>query len=131
VRVPEIYEIYAADWPRFDFTEAGVAQTEESVDDYSLFVNMNNRHLRRLLTTTDYQAAGIARIKSSYLVQADSPGIGDNITVPAVQKEHDQKATVITTAAPSQTVRNGNSGPPHPTLRATLSQAAIMFGRLV
>jgi hypothetical protein len=29
---------------------------------------MDNRHLRRLLTTTDYQT-GDARIKSSYLVQ--------------------------------------------------------------
>ncbi len=57
VRVPEIYEIYAADWQRFDFTDASVAQAEESLDDYSLFVNMDNRHLRRLLTTTDYQAA--------------------------------------------------------------------------
>jgi hypothetical protein len=33
---------------------------------------MDNRHLRRLLTTTDYQAAGIARIKSSYLVEVAS-----------------------------------------------------------
>jgi hypothetical protein len=38
VRVPEIYEICAPDWQRFDFTDASVAQAEESLDDYSLFV---------------------------------------------------------------------------------------------
>src|SRR5450631_2382128 len=63
VRVPEIYEIYAPDWQRFDFTDASVAQAEESLDDYSLFVNMDNRHLRRLLTTTDYQAAGAHQVQ--------------------------------------------------------------------
>jgi hypothetical protein len=40
VRVPEIYEIYAADWARFAFSDASVAQAEESVDDYRLFVNI-------------------------------------------------------------------------------------------
>jgi hypothetical protein len=112
VRVPEIYEIYAADWPRFAFTEASVAQAEESVDDYSLFVNMDNRHLRRLLTTTDYQAAGIARIKSSYLVQvafytfllhegrARNAGIDDGLLEGYQQRELDRVAqTVVTSIA--------------------------------
>jgi hypothetical protein len=112
VRVPEIYEIYAVDWPRFDFTEASVAQAEESVDDYSLFVNMDNRHLRRLLTTTDYQAAGIARIKSSYLVQvafytfllhegrARNAGIDDGLLEGYQQRELDRVAqTVVTSIA--------------------------------
>jgi hypothetical protein len=112
VRVPEIYEIYAADWPRFAFTDASVAQAEESVDDYSLFVNMDNRHLRRLLTTTDYQAAGIARIKSSYLVQvafytfllhegrASNVGIDDGLLEGYQQRELDRVAqTVVTSIA--------------------------------
>jgi hypothetical protein len=112
VRVPEIYEIYAADWARFAFTEASVAQAEESVDDYSLFVNMDNRHLRRLLTTTDYQAAGIARIKSSYLVQvafytfllhegrASNAGIDDGLLEGYQQRELDRVAqTVVTSIA--------------------------------
>jgi hypothetical protein len=63
--------------------------------------------------------------------RAESPGLGDKITVPAVGKEYDEKATILTTAALSQTVRNGNSGPPHPALRATPSQAAMTFGRSV
>jgi hypothetical protein len=112
VRVPEIYEIYAADWVRFAFTDASVAQAEESVDDYSLFVNMDNRHLRRLLTTTDYQAAGIARIKSSYLVQvafytfllhegrASNAGIDDGLLEGYQQRELDRVAqTVVTSIA--------------------------------
>jgi hypothetical protein len=69
VRVPEIYEVHAAEWPKFAFDETSVARAEESRDDYSIFVNMDNRHLHRLLTTTDYQSAGIARMKSSFLVQ--------------------------------------------------------------
>jgi hypothetical protein len=112
VRVPEIYEIYAADWARFGFSEASVAQAEESVDDYSLFVNMDNRHLRRLLTTTDYQAAGIARVKSSYLVQvafytfllhegrAANAGIDDGLLEGYQQRELDRVAqTVVTSIA--------------------------------
>jgi hypothetical protein len=112
VRVPEIYEIYAVDWQRFDFTDASVAQAEESLDDYSLFVNMDNRHLRRLLTTTDYQAAGIARIKSSYLVQvafytfllhegrAGNAGIDDGLLEGYQQRELDRVAqTVVTSIA--------------------------------
>jgi hypothetical protein len=112
VRVPEIYEIYASDWARFDFTDASVAQADESIDDYSLFVNMDNRHLRRLLTTTDYQAAGIARIKSSYLVQVAfytfllhegrtaNTGIDDGLLEGYQQRELDRVAqTVVTSIA--------------------------------
>jgi hypothetical protein len=112
VRVPEIYEIYAPDWQRFDFTDTSVAQAEESLDDYSLFVNMDNRHLRRLLTTTDYQAAGIARIKSSYLVQvafytfllhegrSSNAGIDDGLLEGYQQRELDRVAqTVVTSIA--------------------------------
>ena len=67
--MPNIYEVYSADWPRHEFTDASVGRAYESADDYSIAVNMDNRHVRRLLTTIDYQAAGIARVRSSYLVQ--------------------------------------------------------------
>jgi hypothetical protein len=69
LRVPEIYEVQMAQWPKFGFDAVSVARADESADDYSIFVNMDNRHLRRLLMTIDYQAAGIARMRSTYLVQ--------------------------------------------------------------
>lgn len=112
LRVPEIYEVHAAEWPKFEFRESSVARAEESVDDYSIFVNMDNHHLRRLLTTTDYQAAGIARMNSSYLVQVAfytfllhegrrrNPVIDDVALEAYQQRELDRVAqTVITSIA--------------------------------
>jgi hypothetical protein len=54
LRVPNIYEVHSADWPRHEFTEASVGRAYESDDDYSIAVNMDNRHVRRRLTTIDY-----------------------------------------------------------------------------
>jgi hypothetical protein len=112
LRVPEIYEVYAPEWLRFSFDDASVARADESTDDYSIFVNMDNRHLRRLLTTTDYQAAGIARMKSSYLVQVafytfllhegrtNNAAIDDFVLEGYQQRELDRVAqTVVTSIA--------------------------------
>jgi len=112
LRVPEIYEVHAADWSRFGFSDASVGRADESIDDYSIFVNMDNRHLRRLLMTIDYQAAGIARMKSSYLVQIafylflqhegrpTNPSIDDIALEEYQQRELDRVAqTVITSIA--------------------------------
>jgi hypothetical protein len=104
--------VYAPEWLRFSFDDASVARADESTDDYSIFVNMDNRHLRRLLTTTDYQAAGIARMKSSYLVQvafytfllhegrANNATIDDFVLDGYQQRELDRVAqTVVTSIA--------------------------------
>jgi hypothetical protein len=112
LRVPEIFEVHALDWPRFGFDETSVARADESVDDYSIFVNIDNRHLRRLLLTIDYQAAGIARMKSSFLVQVafytfllhegrrSNPAIDDVSLETYQQRELDRVAqTVVTSIA--------------------------------
>lgn len=110
LRVPEIFEVHAVDWLRFGFDETSVARADESVDDYSIFVNMDNRHLRRLLLTIDYQAAGIARMKSSFLVQVafytfllhegrrGNPAIDDVSLEAYQQRELDRVAQTVVTA---------------------------------
>jgi hypothetical protein len=73
---------------------------------------MDNRHLRRLLTTIDYQASGIARMKSSYLIQVafytfllqqgrrGNPIVDDAVLEQYERRELDRVAqTVITSIA--------------------------------
>ncbi len=110
LRVPNIYEVYASDWPRHEFTDASVGRAYESADDYSIAVNMDNRHVRRLLTTVDYQAAGIARVRSSYLVQTafylflqhegrrHDPPIDDDALEAYQQRELDRVAQIVVTS---------------------------------
>ncbi len=107
LRVPNIYEVYSADWLRHEFTDASVGRAYESTDDYSIAVNMDNRHVRRLLTTIDYQAAGITRVRSSYLVQTafylflqhegrrHDPAIDDAALEAYQQRELDRVAQTI------------------------------------
>jgi hypothetical protein len=69
LRVPNVFEVYRREWEKYRFDEASVSLVAESRDDYSIFVNVDNRHLARLLTSVDYQAAGLTRMRTSYLVQ--------------------------------------------------------------
>jgi hypothetical protein len=113
LRVPEIYEVYSPEWPRLGFNEASVATASESTDDYSILVNMDNRHLRRLLTNTAYQEHGIARMKSSFLVQVafyafllhEARGSTENLDDTALesyqQRELDRVAQTVVTAIAS------------------------------
>lgn len=69
-RVPEIVQVFRSQWERHGFDETSVAEANESRDDYTIFVNMDNAHLVRLTASVDYQEAGLARMRSSFLVQA-------------------------------------------------------------
>jgi hypothetical protein len=69
LRVPNVFEVYRVQWQKYGFDDTSVALVGESSDDYSIFVNVDNRHIARLLTSVDYQAAGLTRMRTSYLVQ--------------------------------------------------------------
>jgi hypothetical protein len=103
----------------FDCTDASVAQAEESLDDYSLFVKMDNRHLRRFLTTTDYQATGIARIKSSYL--AKSPFVRSCCAEDAPAMSASTTRSRLSAASNSTAWRKPSS-PPSPLWNAPIRQ---------
>ncbi|MGH7727165.1 MAG: hypothetical protein ACREM2_00015 [Vulcanimicrobiaceae bacterium] len=70
VRVPEIYEVYRAEWAQHRFDERSVASVAESPEEFTIWVNMDNLHLQRLLDGVPYQEQGIARMKTAFLVQS-------------------------------------------------------------
>ncbi|MBC5821303.1 MAG: hypothetical protein GIX01_04870, partial [Candidatus Eremiobacteraeota bacterium] len=69
MRLPQVYEVYRSGWERLGFDETSVSSVTESRDDYSIWINMENRHLHRLLSSVDYQEHGLVRMRASYLVQ--------------------------------------------------------------
>ncbi len=68
-RVPDIVQVFRSQWESHGFDETSVAEANESRDDYTIFVNMDNLHLVRLIASVDYQETGLARMRSSFLVQ--------------------------------------------------------------
>ncbi len=70
VRLPRIFPVLRNRWPELSFDETSVAHVSESRDDYSIFVNMDNQHITRLLESVPYQDTGLARMRGTYLVQA-------------------------------------------------------------
>lgn len=68
-RVPEIYQVFRDGWAAHRFDETSVATVGESREDVTIFVNMDNVHLQRLVGSGDYQETGLTRMRTSYLVQ--------------------------------------------------------------
>ncbi len=70
VRLPDVYEVQRDRWPEFNFDEVSVASVNASKDAVSIFVNMDNQHLQRLIASVHYQEAGLTRMRTSFLVQS-------------------------------------------------------------
>ena len=68
-RVPDIYQVFRDGWAAHGFDETSVATVDESRDEVTIFVNMDNVHLQRLIASSDYQETGLTRMRTSYLVQ--------------------------------------------------------------
>lgn len=68
VQVPEPVAVYRDEWPRHGWDEASVARVEDSGSDTQIFVNVENRHLARLLQTGAYQEVGITRMRNNFLL---------------------------------------------------------------
>lgn len=70
VDVPEPIEVYRAEWPNFGWNEAHVAEVRTTASDTKIYINMDNKHLVRLLQSGSYQEVGIKRMKSNFLLYA-------------------------------------------------------------
>ena len=68
-RVPDIYQVFRDGWTAHGFDETSVATVDETRDEVTIFVNMDNVHLQRLIVSSDYQETGLTRMRTSYLVQ--------------------------------------------------------------
>lgn len=68
VRVPEPVPIYRAGWEEFGWNETSVAQVSDDADGAKIYVNMDNRHITRLLQAGGYQESGVARMKNNFLL---------------------------------------------------------------
>jgi hypothetical protein len=69
IAVPNVYEVARDQWTDYAFDERSVALVSESRDDFSIFVNMDNLHLTRLIDSVAYQQTGLTRMRSAFLVQ--------------------------------------------------------------
>jgi hypothetical protein len=70
VLIPKVFPVSRDRWPDFGFDEASVAVVSESVDDFTIAVNVDNLHLTRLVESVSYQQTGITRMRSAFVVQA-------------------------------------------------------------
>lgn len=68
VRVPEPVPIYQNAWDSFGWSEASVAEVNDDPDGAKIYVNMDNRHIARLLRAGGYQESGVARMKNNFLL---------------------------------------------------------------
>jgi hypothetical protein len=68
VSVPRIEAVHRERWSILDWNESSVADVMTSSDRSVVYVNMDNRHLQRLIVRAGYQEQGLARLKNNYLV---------------------------------------------------------------
>lgn len=70
VKAPEPIPVHEDQWPEFGWDETSVAEVRVEPARTNIFVNMDNRHLRRLLDSGEYQEAGHRRVYNSFLLYA-------------------------------------------------------------
>jgi hypothetical protein len=70
IAVPKVYPVTRDRWPDHGFNEATVATVSESIDDFTIAVNVDNMHLHRLVESVAYQQTGLTRMRSAFVVQA-------------------------------------------------------------
>ncbi|MFL5346778.1 MAG: hypothetical protein ACJ8AT_18510 [Hyalangium sp.] len=68
VQVPEPIAVYRDEWLRHRWDETSVAKVEDSGSETQIFINVENRHLARLLQTGAYQEIGITRMRNNFLL---------------------------------------------------------------
>ncbi len=67
--MPKVYEVVREQWSEYGFGERSVATVNESRDDCTIFINVDNVHLARLVESVSYQQTGLTRMRSAFLVQ--------------------------------------------------------------
>lgn len=68
VKAPEPVEIYERQWGPLGWNASSVAQVVEDSTGSKILVNMDNRHIKHLLTTGGYAETGLNRMKNNYLL---------------------------------------------------------------
>ncbi len=66
--VPEPIPVTKDEWPQHDWNEASVAEVLEDDRDTKIFVNIDNRHLEKLLRSASYQEVGLKRMRNNFLL---------------------------------------------------------------
>jgi len=68
VQVPAPIPVHRDEWKTFGWTDVDVAIVAEDDKDTRIYVNMDNRHLYRLLHGGKYQEVGVKRMSNNYLL---------------------------------------------------------------
>ena len=68
VNVPDPIAIKRDQWEAFGWSEISVAEVREDHAGTKIYVNMDNRHIVRLLNSTDYQETGVKRMRANFLL---------------------------------------------------------------
>lgn len=68
VKAPEPIPVPKAEWPMFGWDHTNVAEAREDKDGGKIYVNVDNRHLVRLLKSGGYQEAGIKRMRNNFVL---------------------------------------------------------------
>jgi len=68
VQVPEPVPVHKDQWTDFDWDETSVSEVNEDEKGTKIFVNMDNRHLVRLLQGGGYQETGVKRMQNAFLL---------------------------------------------------------------
>lgn len=68
VHVPEPIPVRRDEWPEHKWDESSVAKVNDDGKDIEIFVNIDNKHLVRLLETGGYQEVGITRMRNNFLL---------------------------------------------------------------
>lgn len=68
VKVPEPIPVYKDQWPNFGWDESSVAEAREDKEGGKVYVNVDNRHLVRLLRGGGYQERGITRMRNNFVL---------------------------------------------------------------
>lgn len=67
-RVPEPVPVTKEEWGDHDWNEESVAEVKEDDQGGKILVNIDNRHLVKLLRSGAYQETGIARMRNNFLL---------------------------------------------------------------
>lgn len=108
VQVPAPIPVPREEWSAFGWDEASVAAVREEPGETNIHVNMDNRHLRRLLDGGGYKEAGHTRMSNSYLLYVafyawlqhragvdGSPGLEGELFEKYLQEELDRAAQTV------------------------------------
>jgi hypothetical protein len=68
IQVPEPIPVYKNDWADHGWDDISVARVMPSNKETTLYVNMDNRHIAKLLQAGNYQEVGVTRMKNNDLL---------------------------------------------------------------